>query len=289
MATPLVFISFALFVICLITGFLVEYVFRDFSKTSTGYLCKRSCFSQFNVCAHVCIGIVSGMLTLPCAMHGLHMKIMNNAGLHIELGTEVLFRQILGLSFFIVYTLRNLWKHTAHLKKALTRVGMKQEFSCARSSVTRQQTQIGLGLSFAGFVFEFLFPDRFAFNKYSIAYCSIAGLVVLQAIIQLVFHHDCSEEHHYRVDSFKGKIAVDDNEKRHDVGTWRKVLLKNGFTERQVADLVEQVLMEDEQNRDKGSDSESRSDEDSSDVDSRSDDEECGTTRKSPLLPPSVP
>lgn len=240
MICPLLLVSLSLLVVCLSTGFLVQYVFRDFSKIS-GYLLQAKCGAQFNVVIHILAGVVTGCLVLPVFAYGLfdeQQYCSDSDGAHIWI------RQIIGCLVFVIFTVRNLCKHPRNLRRNLKKVDMSDEYSLFRSSVTRQQMQFGIGIACVGLVFACAFPGAIHPNRHSIKFFAIAACIAVQAFLQLLFHHDCSQDMSNTIDKFKRKLRYKEIEMEHDVATWREVLLRSGLTEDAVDNMVMQVTGE---------------------------------------------
>lgn len=163
---------------CVVMGLLVAHVFHDFSKNS-GWIIDG------NSILHVVQGAVVGLLILPVSLKW-----------EVNLAIP-LIRQLLGVLVFVAYTFRNVRKHTKHLKFRLARVnsafGSSTTYTFFRTSVTRNQLQLGLGigLSILGFA-SLNFPLDVRIDCMSITFFLLAGEIVVHGLVQFVCQHERS-------------------------------------------------------------------------------------------------
>jgi uncharacterized membrane protein len=163
-------------------GFVLEYIFKDLSK-NPGFLVKNTITKQVMVLIHIFIGIVVGLLTLPVKY--------NNS----ESTFSVQLRQSVGVLVFLAYSIRNFAKHPRNLEKNLSTCSneyksLDHQYSLFKSSVTRQQMQLLLGISISCILaFMVLDTSGDQISSTSVVFLVISGLFWVQIILQFVKGH----------------------------------------------------------------------------------------------------
>ncbi len=179
----LVQINLVNLVLSLVTGITLQYVFNDLSKNS-GFLVTNK-KQQFTIIAHIFMGMIVGLLLLP-----VRYTFEPTEKESSKLPKSVLYRQSAGLLIFFIYTIRNFWKHPKNLKKKMKKCGLDHKYSFFKSSVTRQQMQLLLGISLSTIPALFIMKkSKQKITNTSIIFLTISGLSWLQIIAQFVNEH----------------------------------------------------------------------------------------------------
>jgi len=161
----------------LATGIMLEYVFKDLSK-NPGFLIKNSKSKQFMVLTHMLVGLLVGALILPIKYDDSESVL------------SVQVRPIVGCLIFIIYTVRNFVKHPKNLITNLSKYSLEDEYTFFRSSVTRQQMQLLLGLSISCILGIVIIDiDNSSVSDVSVVFLTITGLSWLQIIAQFANEH----------------------------------------------------------------------------------------------------
>jgi hypothetical protein len=163
----------------IIVGFYIHYADKDLSKNNGFILHSKGFINPF---MHILIGMIIGFLIYPNKYSG-NWENHDNSD---EMNIKVWSRQIIGLIIFAIFTIRNFIKHPVNLKKHMVKCGMEKDYSIFLSSVTRQQTQLLIGICISLLmVNSFNKTEYKSNNKSSYIFNFIAGVTILQYILQL--------------------------------------------------------------------------------------------------------
>lgn len=175
----LIILNFINILLSLGTGFLLQYVFKDLSKNSGFLITKKK---QSMVIAHIFIGMIIGLLILPVRYNREKSQEESQ-----KLPKSVIARQSVGLIIFLMYTIRNFWKHPRNLNKNLNNCQLGDNYSIFKSSITRQQMQLLLGISLSTIPTLFIIKkSKQKITNTSIVFLTITGLSWLQIIFQFI-------------------------------------------------------------------------------------------------------
>lgn len=186
MTSPLLIINFINLAMSMLTGLSLQYVFKDMSKNS-GFIITNK--KQMMVVAHIFIGMIVGMLILPVRYKGEESGSVEVEG--EKLPKSVLIRQSIGLVIFLVYTIRNFVKHPVNLKKNLDKCNMGDSYSLFKSSITRQQMQLLLGMSLSSIPALYIMKKTDEkITRTSGVFLAVSGLSLFQIFAQFYNEHD---------------------------------------------------------------------------------------------------
>ena len=174
-------------IISILTGVLLQYVFKDMSR-NTGFLISDN--NQYNIMSHIIIGIIVGLLIFPFRYKS---EILDNSCQPFN--KFILIRQTIGGIIFMLYTSRNFYKHPLNLYKALNNDGKYIRYGFYKSSVTRQQVQLSLGISLSILLMLYVTKkqDKKIENMSNIFFI-VFGFSLFQIIAQFYNEHDMTND-----------------------------------------------------------------------------------------------
>jgi hypothetical protein len=164
-------------VISLIFGFYIQYFNKDLSK-NTGFIISTYKFTMPFV--HIFVGILIGFLIYP-----KYDRELENSTIRGDMNWKVWCRQIAGVILYLGFTIRNLIKHPSNLKNNMKNCGMEEEYSFMLSSVTRQQSQLMVGICISYLIADSLTKNE---SKITDRSCYIFNIIVSISLIEYIIH-----------------------------------------------------------------------------------------------------
>lgn len=187
---PIYILTLVFWVVTLI-GIVWLYFFPDWSKYQAWFGLNRSS-SQF----HVLFGAMIGLLVLPVRYPWERERYLEDPD-NKSYPPEMIIRQMLGVGGFLYMSIRNYKKHTENFGNALREMGKNQDkyYATFRSSSTRQQLQLALGIMIASIaMLVFNRGDGKIDTLMVVPYLCIVIVLMLQVVVQAVMHHDNTDE-----------------------------------------------------------------------------------------------